>query len=143
VTISGDIGAEMRTYLLTQSGVSSLASTRVYPDALPLNYNPASTGPAVLYQRISAKPTASLDAYHDEERVRIQYDCYASTRTIAHQLGRAIQAALEAKKRGVLTTLTIDEITIDGGITDHAEPPPDGSDLWFRIASLDCVVFYH
>ena len=76
MSISGDIGAELRAYLLTQTAVSNVVGTRCYPSVLPLNYDPYATGPAILYEKISNVPTNSLSASHDTERVRIQYDLY-------------------------------------------------------------------
>jgi hypothetical protein len=143
MTISGDIGAEMRTYLLTQSGVSSVVSTRVYPDVLPIGYDPNVTGPAIIYAKISNVPTHYLGGHKDTERVRIQYDCYASTRSVANSLARAVQTAIEAKTNGTLTSCTISEMMIDGGITDHVEEPPDGSDHWRYIGSFDAVIQYY
>jgi hypothetical protein len=141
VGISADIGAELQTYLLTVNALSTLVGTRIYPDVLPQSYRVA-TGGAIVYETKSATPTNSLSEHHDTERVRIQYDCYGSTRPAADALARALQTALEAKRQGALTSLSVTELTIDSGIVDETVPPQDGSDAWRYVASLDILCFY-
>lgn len=75
------------------SGLSTLVSTRIYPDVLPEN----PVLPAVVYRRISAAEVAQT---HEATpaglaRPRFQIDCWATTSTGAEAVGEQVRLALE------------------------------------------------
>lgn len=130
--------ADLRTYLLANAGVKALIAARMYPSALPQQ----PTLPAVVYQQISGTHCQSLGGVLTAGSRRIQLDAYAATRLAADGLMAAIVAALRLLSVGQQTigsgTLVCD-VEIQGP-RDDEQPPPDGSDEWTYISSVDVLL---
>jgi hypothetical protein len=89
------IGTLLYSALSTNSGITAIASTRIYPLLLPDN-NP--TLPAITYQRIS---NTGQDGTSNRKETRYQINCWALKRAGGNgyqetqQLAAAVKAALE------------------------------------------------
>lgn len=86
-----DIGRGIRTYLVAQSGVSDLISTRMYPDILPQD----TAFPSIVYAVISDITEHHLSAASNVSRSLIQIDCFASSRLSANALAEAVRAEMD------------------------------------------------
>lgn len=131
--------ADLRTYLLAQSGVSTLIGTRMYPDALP----EGATLPAVVYYRISGTHVESLGGIKAAGTCRVQLDAYAATRLAADAVGDALVAALRSLSVGqqsIGAGTIVCDVEIQGPRHDR-QPPTDGSDEWEYICSVDALLW--
>jgi hypothetical protein len=82
--------ADLRTYLLTQTGVTNLVGSRIHPSRLPDN----PTLPAVVYQRISTLHNLASGNV-PLTRARIQLDVWADSYAEAVTGAEALHAALD------------------------------------------------
>lgn len=96
------IETTLYTVLSTDTAVSNIVSTRIYPLIAPQD----SAMPAVVYQRVSTVPVNSLAGDSGLDAVRIQISCWASTYAGAKSLAVAV-------KNAVLTMNAITEMEMD------------------------------
>lgn len=82
--------SDLVAYLGSSSPISSLISTRIYPDIPPQS----ATFPAISYSQISRVGTYVLAGDVHKARSRIQIDSWAATRKQSLQLADEIRARL-------------------------------------------------
>jgi hypothetical protein len=128
-----DIGAAIRSILVADATVATLASKRISSDYLPQGWKL----PAIVYFVIDVTPNESLTAIANMSRARMQIDCYGGSRGDANQLSDAVRLALE-KNAGVF----INEINMAVGPHDGIDRPPSGQDTRRFISSMDYLVSY-
>ena len=132
--------ADVRTYVVGATGVAALIGTRMYPTNLPQ----ACTLPAVAYHVISRSHVPHLKGVADAGTMRVQFDCWAKTRLGADAVGDAILARLKTLAALGPTTIgsatKVNDVEIDGPRHDGT-PPPDGSDEWEYLCSLDGLFY--
>ena len=92
--------------LSNDSGVSTLAGTRIYPSVIPQD----ASYPAIAYQQISGHDTLPHDGPTNYQMARYQITCVAETYLAAANLALAVQAALDGESGTMGGT---------GGITVH------------------------
>ena len=134
------VAADLRTYLLTVNGVSSLVGTRIHPGHVPQ----AETLPAVAYHVISGLQEGELSGIDLAGEVRIQLDAHAATQLAAETVTAAIVAATRTLCAACPTTIGIDSPVCDVevfGPRDLTESPADGSDNWKYISSVDVLLY--
>lgn len=85
--MSAILGDMLYTRLTTDSTLTAMLSTRVYPYKLPQS----PTVPAVTYQIISRVPTESNTQIFE---TRVQLDCWATIYDDAHTLANLVQKSL-------------------------------------------------
>lgn len=78
--------------LTASSAVSAIVSGRIFPDR-----SNGTGAPYVIYSRITGVADNLLEGGATHDRIRIQVDCYAGTKTAAKALGIACRTALEAE----------------------------------------------
>lgn len=84
-----DVEKLLGVYLLAQSEVTSIVSTRVYKAALPKD----AQGPLVRLQRVSGQSLIYNPLVLDQSR--IQFDCYGGSQTEANRLAETVRALLD------------------------------------------------
>jgi hypothetical protein len=84
----------LRTYLLAQSGVSSLVSTRAHWNMRPQG----SALPALVLAVIDRSPAYAMDGNSALAETRVQVDCYGTTYAQAKTLARAVRVPLDGKR---------------------------------------------
>jgi hypothetical protein len=82
--------------LAASSAVSAIVSGRIYPDR-----SAGTTAPYVIYSRITGVADTLLEGGATHDKIRIQVDCYATTKTAAKALGIACRTALEAEMNNI------------------------------------------
>lgn len=85
------IETDLYSTLSTDSGVTALISTRIYP-------NPAPEGaqkPLISYQLVAGSRISTIPGTGDATRKRIQINCHANTYSSAKAVAAAVEAALE------------------------------------------------
>lgn len=131
-----DAVAAMRTYLLTQSGVTDECSTRIYYGNLPQ----AVTLPAVVIEQTGDDIARHLGATTTLRRTTIGVHAYAENHTDAAALGDALVSAIEFDS-GTWGTVTVNRAYVEG-VVDITEPPRDASQAYRRIRSLLAIVWH-
>lgn len=81
----------LRSYLLTQTAITNIVSTRIRPTYLPQN----PTLPSLTYQQISGDSNQALDGRSAVRRGRVQIDAWAKTYDEAVSLAEAVSTALD------------------------------------------------
>ena len=77
--------------LSTTSGVTTICSTRIYPNVIPQD----AAMPAVAYQRISTVRDMAHDGPTGMAHARFQFTCSAALYSTARSLANAIRVALD------------------------------------------------
>ena len=134
------VAADVRTYIIGDAGVAALIGTRMHPTNLPQ----ACTLPAVTYHIISRSHEPTLEGIAAAGMVRVQFDCWATTRLAADAVGDAIVARLKTLAALGPTTIGSATAVNDAGIEGprhESNPPPDGSDEWEYCCSLDGLFY--
>jgi hypothetical protein len=126
----------MRTYLLTQAGVTAIVSTRIYYGNLPEN----ATLPAVMIEQRDSDVIRKLAATTTLRRASLNVHGYATTHAAVASLGDALTAAIEFAT-GTWGSVSVRRAYIEGQVDSH-EPPRDGSQAYRCIRSLLAVVWH-
>jgi len=132
------IGEAFRTKLLSYSTVSTIVGQRMYPDALKVN---AQT-PSIIYYVNSTDREHYVGGLTKSAHARIQIDCYASTRTAASALSKAIRETGIDSFRGTVSGYEFCGVEFDSGDEYLQEPPTDGNQEHRYIVSFDLLVHY-
>jgi hypothetical protein len=129
--------ADLRTYLLANSGVAALIGTRCYPGTI----RQAATLPAVAYWVISRTHVSHLKGITAAGTIRIQLDANAALETDADAVTEAIVAAMKilAATPQTIGSTPVCDVEIQGP-RQSTEPPADGSDEWTYVSSVDVIL---
>ena len=133
-----NIGLTIRTLTIANAGVSALAGSRMYPDALVQN----AVLPAIVYQVIDTVATEHLGGIVALATSRIQIDSFATTRAGSVALGEAVRLALQTKHRGDNGGQYIHEISLAAGESYGIDRVSAGSDQRRYIVTTDFLVTY-
>jgi len=106
-----DIEEAFVTYLLADSGLSALISTRLYPDDRPQG----DSLPAITYSVISDIKQHVLSGQLSQERPMYQFSIYAATRTSAKAVAAALKTAL-CDYQGTMSGLVVQRIRLENEI---------------------------
>jgi hypothetical protein len=123
------IETAFHSLILADSRFTDLAGTRLYPTILPDDPQL----PAVTYQRITTVRTYSTTGPVSLNRVRLQFDIWASTYSQTKQLQAALLTILE--DYSLYSDTSIDSIRLDT-VTDGYE-----HDARLYRVSMDFIVF--
>jgi len=132
------IGEAFRTKLLSYATVSTIVGQRMYPDALKVN----ASMPAIVYYVISTERDHFVGGLTKAAHARIQIECYASTRTAASALSKAIRETGVDSYRGTTSNYYFAGVEFDSGDEYLQEPPTDGNQEHRYIVSFDLLVHY-
>ena len=88
-----DIAAALNKYLLSQSTVTALAGTRIYPLVSPVDCE----YPLIVYQEISDIPYHAMGADASIYSPRFQVSVFAQTYSSAKAVAFAVKTALQAE----------------------------------------------
>jgi len=127
--------ADLRTYLLTQSGVTDLVSTRIYYENLPQD----ATLPAVVLNQTAEDLVRHLAASDTLSRVSLLVDIYSTTEASANAVSAAVTAAVEMDT-GTWGSSTIRRAYIES-VSDAYNMPRDGSEQLHNIRMLSAIAW--
>lgn len=132
-----DIQQAAHQFLIVDSQVSGLASTRIYPDVLPVSNTKidAADFPAIVMSVITGRSEQHLGGASGLKTERLQVNCYALTRREANQLAEAVRVATQGY-RGEMDTVFVSGATLETTF-DDAFQPIDGSDQYLYVRILD------
>ena len=134
------IGSDVRTYLMSESSVTTLIGTRCFPDYIPQKN---STFPCIVYTIVSQVGQHHLAAGAGFAWTRIQFDCYAATSLVRWSVAEALRNVLQgfpaAGAAHTMGSSTVDAVNYE--VTRESyEPPQDNSDTGLFRASSDYLV---
>ena len=121
----------IRTYLLTQTGLTALVSTRIVVDEV----TDGVTLPAVSYQKISDVKSHFLTGQSTLENPIFQYTAYATTKAVAKSVATQLKLAL-CDYQGTLSGLQIQKIELQNEFSNSETDGVDriyAEDLEFQI----------
>lgn len=102
-----DIEEAVRTYLLTNTSLTTLISTRIVPDII----KDGTSLPVVVYTKISDVKDHKLTGQYSEERPVIQYTAFATTKSSARAIAAEIKESL-VDYSGTLSGITVQHIKL-------------------------------
>lgn len=85
-----DANTKVYDRLIADTSITSLVSTRIYPDLLPQS----PTYPAITYTEVSMQPVMSFDGPNALQNSRFRLDCWAETRAAAIELAKAARSVM-------------------------------------------------
>ena len=101
--------------LAAHTGVTTLVSTRIYPDFVPLQEEEGDTvHPCIMFQCISDVAVNSQTGRSSFKDARVQVNCYGLTKDSAQLVRLAATNALERKTPGSYGSVTVMGITLLG-----------------------------
>lgn len=125
------IRADLRTYLLSQSSITSLIGQRISLSRVPLNLD-ATAGqsggpfPCVTYRRVSAGAYQDMDNGAGYCEADFEFDFYSTDSVEVESVSEAFRLKLQGY-RGAMGGSTVKKVTLVNE-QDFFHPPPDGSD---------------
>jgi len=122
--------------LTSDATVSSLVSTRVYPEIAPTS----SSFPRITYTKISNEHERHLTGESGVAHPTIQIDCWARTALEAETLGEAVRKCL-TRYSGTTSEVNIRDIFLEAE-RDDFEQPDDNSQIGVYRVSFDFVVWH-
>ena len=125
------IGANLRTFLLADSGIAAAVESRVYPIRLPQ----APGMPAVTYFKVSGLRHYGTAGPEGLSRPRIQIDCWARTYAAALSVAELVRQRLEGYS-GAMGSATIQGVFFENE-QEFFEAEPE----LYRV-SRDYMVFF-
>jgi hypothetical protein len=129
-----DIEQALMTYLLAQSGLTALVSTRIHYDELPQD----SALPAVCIIHVSDVKAHTLTGQSKLEQPSYQFTVYASSKATARAVANQIKTAL-ADYHGTMSGLQVQSIQMQNEMSGMFKLP-DGTvkintiDLEFEVS---------
>lgn len=131
------VAANVRTYLVAQSSVTDVVSTRVYFGNIP-NLN---TLPSVAIEMLTEDTVRSING-GDEGlyNATLQIDVVADTYTSANAAGEAIRAALD-DYRGTMGAMECRKCYVTS-VRDTQYAPIDASDTFRHMRQIDVDLWH-
>ena len=136
-----DLGTSIRGFLLADSGVLALTSTRIYPDVLPQGYSVASGG-ALTYTIISTTHDHLINGLAGIARSRIEFAAFAGTRVAANAIAEAVRASGLVGTTGLVGDVWIESVMITDGVQTLDERPSDGSQEHRYLTVFDYLIAF-
>lgn len=128
-----DLKKSLRDYLVAQSAVTDLVSTRIRPRTLAQS----DTMPAVVLDVVSSTSAQGLAAVVGWADARVQVTVFADTDREAMDAVETIRHAIQGF-RGDWGAVTIRDVRVESGPYDLQElQPADGSDQWRYACAID------
>ena len=115
-----NIGKAIQTILASDSGVSALVSTRIYPDRLPQNV----TYPAIVFEHNGERSDEHMGGLSGLADSYFDVFCWAKSRLATVDLADAVRLAL-SRYNGTAGGVVVRQIHPGEGRTDHDEPSDD------------------
>ena len=134
-----DLGTSIRGFLLADSGVLALTSTRIYPDVLPQGYSVASGG-ALTYTIISTTHDHLINGLAGIARSRIEFAAFAGTRVASNAIAEAVRASGLVGTTGLVGDVFIESVMITDGVQTLDERPSDGSQEHRYLTVFDYLI---
>ena len=126
------------SYLTGISAITTLVSTRIYPDVAP----ETATRPYIIYQYVSSEHVRHMTAASDFASRRVQFDVYGDSALSVENVFDALRDALESKRGNIGTeNLSVLSSGIDSERDDFVDPA-DASQIGKHRRSIDYIIWH-
>lgn len=132
-----DILKGLRTYLVSKSKVTGVASNRVYFHNLPQR----PTFPAAVLHMITSESQSNLADSDGLVRTQIQIDCVSDNHDEAENLSEQIRQVTVKHTPRTWGTESVRSAYVTDR-RDLTQPPVDGSQLFHHVRALDLVAWH-
>jgi hypothetical protein len=127
-----NVGQIVYGILSATTGVTSLVSTRIYPDMAPQN----ATFPYIVFQKLSTTPTDTKEGTSPLDKMLVQIDCYSNNYDTAHSIAAAIRVALD-RYTGTINGHKVDKIIFSNDSSGSPQDVPTTTGSMIFWASQD------
>ena len=127
-----NVGQIIYGRLSAVAGVTSLVSTRIYPDMAPQN----ATFPYVVFQKLQTQPTDTKEGVSPLDKLLVQVDCYSNNYDNAHALAAAVRTALD-RYTGTINGHVVDKIIFSNDSSGSPQDVPTNTGSMIYWASQD------
>jgi len=138
----GDIAAELKTYLKTISGVTTLVGAGT---AARIYHSRAKQGvslPFIVYEVFAGSSAEYLNGIAGVATNRIEVVCYAATSTGAYSLAEAVRLAPLQMFRGTMGSTAVLATTANGGYERGIDLPEPGGNQRRYWITRDYILTY-
>lgn len=126
------------SYLSGISGLTSLVSTRIYPDIAP----PDASMPYVVYQYVSADHVRNMTSASDFASRRVQFDVYGASALSVDNVFQQLRTALESKRGNIGSeNLAVLSSGIESERDDYIDPI-DGGQVGKHRRTIDFIIWH-
>jgi hypothetical protein len=127
-----NVGEIIYGILSATTGVTTLVSTRIYPDMAPQN----ATFPYIVFQKLSTTPTDTKEGVSPLDKMLVQIDCYSNNYDTAHTIAAAIRVALD-RYTGTINGHKVDKIIFSNDSSGSPQDVPTTTGSMIFWASQD------
>ncbi len=127
-----NVGQIIYGILSATAGVTSLVSTRIYPDMAPQN----ATFPYIVFQKLSTQPTDTKEGASPLDKILVQIDCYSGSYDTSHTIAAAIRTALD-RYSGTINGHVVDKIIFSNDSSGSPQDVPTTTGSMIYWASQD------
>lgn len=128
------ISTSLYTWLTSNSAISALVGSRVYPQVIP----PAETGsPAITYAQENVENIYLLQGKSDLRIADFAIDCWHKQYVDARNLADTIHSELD-QYRGTFGADTVESVRL----TNDFEGPPDNDTGLYRVSLRFDIAYY-
>ena len=127
-----NVGQIIYGILSATSGVTSLVSTRIYPDMAPQN----AAFPYIVFQKLSTQPTDTKEGVSPLDKILVQIDCYSGSYDTSHTIAAAIRTALD-RYSGTINGHVVDKIIFSNDSSGSPQDVPTTAGSMIYWASQD------
>jgi hypothetical protein len=127
-----NVGQIIYGILSATTGVTSLVSTRIYPDMAPQN----ASFPYIVFQKLSTTPTDTKEGVSPLDKMLVQIDCYSNNYDTAHSIAAAIRVALD-RYTGTINGHKVDKIIFSNDSSGSPQDVPTTTGSMIFWASQD------
>lgn len=133
-----DVAFAVRAFLLSKTAVTDAVGQRIYTDQLPEK----ATLPAIVMFKRYTNHEHQLSDLAGLATCYIQFECYASTRTVANQNADIILDSGIMTQKGTYSSVDIRGVRVSIGQSNEVIVPSDGSDERHYVTVIELEIDY-
>jgi hypothetical protein len=130
------IKTALYTYLSTQSAITGVVSTKVYPGRAPTG----ASLPYITYSKLAEPPYHNFGGADIIANPTFEFECWANSDVTAESLMEALRNVLDGF-RGTMATVDVRNIIMSSVDEDYTAPD-DGSEQGIFRISADFEIWY-
>lgn len=133
-----DVAFEVRAFLLSKTTITDQVSQRIYTDILPQG----ATLPAIVMFKRFTDHEHQLSDLGGLAHAKIQFECYAATRSSANTIADVIIDSGIMTHTGTYSAVDVRGVRISLGQSNDILAPFDGSDERYYVTTIELEVDY-
>jgi len=133
-----EVTEAIRLFMLSKSAITDLIGSRIYADITPQS----ATLPAVAVSKISTRHDYTLSTFAGLAHSRLQFDCYASTRSVSNEIAEQLRISGIVGTKGVTFGCNVRGARVESGQRNEIDYSQENSDDHRYVTSLDFEIDY-